>query len=351
MFKPTKNHILLGVAVLAVLLTGILVFANSTLSQSNVLSFLKFSGPYSSEAIAKKSIDYLNSSVLQGQTAELVEASEESGVVKMKIKIGDNAYDSYATKDGKLLFPEAFALGASSGSLNPSGQNSAKGTIDTVEKVAKTQLDAYVVANCPYGLQIQRAIADAVKSVPSLAEFIKIRYIGEVSGNTITAMHGTEEAEENFRQIGIRQEQPSKYWAYVSCYMQKTTGKAANGMPYGDSKNCQKVAGVDSAKLNACIADPNRCLAYAKEDFALQAKYNVSGSPTLILNGTTIDETSFGGRTPDSMRNIVCSSSETAPDFCGTKLNTTPATTSFSLTYAGSNATASANNNCAPAVQ
>jgi hypothetical protein len=40
---------------------------------------------------------------------------------------------------------------------------------------------------------------------------MKARYIGTVSGTTITAMHGEAEAKENLRQICIREEQSTKY--------------------------------------------------------------------------------------------------------------------------------------------
>ncbi len=355
MFKPNKNQILAGIAVLVIIVTGVLISVNSGMSSNNILSFLHIG--MSQDAIAKKSVDYLNKSVLQqGTTAELVSSSKESGVIKMKIKVttptGSNTYDSYATLDGKLLFPEAFTIAptaTASNQDNQTAQNTTPAGPSDVKKVAQTMLDAYVVSNCPYGIQIQRALSNAIKSIPSLAQYVTVRYIGAVSGNTITSMHGNDEAQENLRQICIRQEQPAKYWDYVSCYIKKATGTASNGMPFGDSKSCQTETGVDSAQLNACVADSSRGLTYAKADFALDTKFNIQGSPTLVLNGEKISEDSFGGRSADAMRNIVCSSSITEPAFCSTKLDTTPATTSFSLSYAGSGgATAAANTNCAP---
>ncbi len=346
-FKPTKNQVVVGAAVLVILVIGVLAYSKTVVE--NPFSFLNLGSFQSGDAIAKNAVAYLNKSVLQqGQTAELVSSSEVSGVIKMQLKIGGSNYDSYATKDGKLLFPEAFTL---SGTATPTPSTpSTTGSITptNVVKVASTMLDAYVVSSCPFGIQIQRALSEAIKTAPGLAQYVKVRYIGAVSGNTITAMHGVEEAQENLRQICIRDEQPAKYWAYVDCYIQKAAGTAANGMPYGDSKTCQASTGIDSAKLNACVADPARGLKDAKADFDLNTKYNVSGSPTLILNGAVINETEFGGRSADAMRNIICSSSKTAPAFCSTKLNTTPATTSFSVSYAGSGAAATSNNNCAP---
>lgn len=350
--KLNRQSILIGVTVLAVVVTGILIFLNS--SSSNALSFLNLNFLSSPKAIAQKSVDYLNSSMLQqGQTATLNSFSQESGVIKVNLKItsaeGSKDYDSYVTRDGKLFFPDALVIDL--GKRQQSGSASNKTPI-TLAKVEKPILEAYVVSGCPFGLQMQRAMASAVKSVPTLAQYIKLRYIGAVENGVITAMHGDEEAKENLRQICIRDEQQSKYWAYVSCYMQKSAGTAANGVPYGDTKTCQTATGIDTAKLNACVANKNRGLAYAKEDFDLNAKYSIQGSPTLILNGTHISEFDFGGRSADTIRNLICSSSSTVPDFCSTTLDTNQASTSFSLTYAtatGAVASASNANNCAPA--
>ncbi len=248
--KINKNNLLVVIAVLAIALTGVLVFANSPVAKNNkVLSFLKFTPPMSTDAIVKKSLDYLNNSVLQnGQVATLDSVTRESGVVHMKIKIGSTSYDSYATLDGNLLFPEALTMGAIKATANTQDtQPTGAVTPANVAKVDNTKLEAYVVSGCPFGIQIQRALSSAIEGAPLLANYVKVRYIGAVSGNTITAMHGNEEAQENLRQMCIRDEQPAKYWPYVACYIKKAAGAASNGMPYGDSVGCQTTAGVDKA--------------------------------------------------------------------------------------------------------
>lgn len=352
MFKLNKNSVLIGIAVLGIIITGVLIFADS--SSNNVFSFLKLNFFNSPEVIAKKLVDYLNSSALQqGQTATLNSFSEESGVIRVNIKItssaGSKDYNSYVTKDGKLFFPDVLVLDASK-SQKPSEQTT-KQPPANLAKVDKPMLEAYVVSDCPFGLQMQRAMASAIKSVPTLAQYIKVRYIGAIENGIITAMHGDGEAKENLRQICIRDEQQSKYWSYVSCYMQKSAGTLPNGMPFGDSPSCQASAGIDKAKLNACVLDSKRGLAYAKEDFALDSKYSIQGSPTLILNGSQVSEFDFGGRSADTIRNLICSSSSKVPEFCSTKLDTNQASTSFSPTYApvaGAVASASTSS-CAPA--
>ncbi|MDP2741646.1 MAG: cation transporter [bacterium] len=190
------------------------------------------------------------------------------------------------------------------------------------EKNDSPVLEAYVVSRCPFGIQMQRIMADIIKNIPSLAQNMKVRYMGAISNGKITAMHGDAEAQENLRQICLREEQPSKYWPYVSCQMKS-----------GDTAGCEVPSGVDGSKLSACISDSNRGLAYAQKDFDLNNKYQIRGSPTLILNGQQISESSFGGRTSDAVKSTLCSGFNNQPKSCSTKLTTANAVASFSTTY------------------
>lgn len=342
--KMNNNTILVGVAAVAIVITGVLIFAKS----NNSFTFPSIFG-ISDSQIAKNAIDYINSNQLSQTPASLVSVSRDSGLVKIKIKIGTSSFDSYATKDGKLLFPQAFAMGGQKASATASDAttNTAKDPAEAAAAIAKTDkpmLEAYIVARCPFGLQMQRAMADAVSSVPSIAQNMKVRYMGSVSGDSITSMHGDAEAKENLRQICIREEQPAKYWSYIGCQMKAS----------GTEVSCEKSTGVDSAKLSACVSAPSRGVAYAKEDFDLNTKYNVTGSPTLILDGSTVSEFDFGGRSSDAIKSIVCAAMKTQSSFCSTALSTTDAATSFSATYSSGGSAGNANSgangtNCAPA--
>jgi len=351
--KNNRNIVLIGVAVVAIVITVILIFANTNtgFALPNILGM-------SDKKIAQSAVDYINTSGLSTTPATLVKVSGASGLIKVTIKIGTNTFDSYVTKDGKLLFPQAFTITPAAkkadATANPSASaNTPAQTAATVTKTDKPVLEAFVVSDCPYGLQMQRAFADAVKSVPALASNLVVKYIGSVSGGKVSSMHDSQpgggEAQENLRQICIRDEQASKYWSYVSCYMQKASGTLPNGMSVGDSASCLSSTGIDTSKLNACMSDPKRGIAYAEADFAENTKYNIQGSPTLILDGAPIDETSFGGRSSDAMRAIICAASKSQGSYCSKTLNTASAAASFSTTYASATGAASANTNCAPA--
>lgn len=344
MVQLNKNSVLVVVAVLAIIVTGCLLLINAN---PNIKSLFSRS-EMSSQTVAKSAVEYINQNLLQpGQTASLESFSAESGLIKLKVNVNGKRYNSYVTKDGKFLFPldpiemAPKANDETVGVQQPVEVTQPKNPV-TLAKVDKPMLEAYVVSRCPFGLQMQRVMYDAVKSIPALAENLMVRYIGSIVNGKVTAMHGEPEAQENLRQICIRDEQRSKYWAYVSCQMQK-----------GDTAGCQESAGINESKLNGCISNPDRGVAYAKEDFDLTAKYGIEGSPTVILNGVRVSEFDFGGRSSEAIKTLVCSSSIRPPEFCWTKLNTEQAATSFSLVYATAGSSAptgnSANTNCAPA--
>jgi hypothetical protein len=182
---------------------------------------------------------------------------------------------------------------------------------------------------------MQRVVAEIVKNIPELAANIKVRYIGSIENGVVTSMHGDEEAQENLKQICIREEQPTKYWSYVSCYMQK-----------GDTAGCLKATGVDQVKLTSCTKDENKGLAYAKIDFDLAAKDAIESSPTLFLNGLLTDESGFGGRTAQAVKEAICCGFTNKPAFCSENLTIESAAVGFSATYAaiaGANPTGDAN--------
>ncbi len=343
-----KNTLPIGAAVAGVIITGVLIFASSGSGLS--LPNLTLGFGMSKDQIAKKAVDYINNNGLSSETVSLASASEESGLVKIKIKIGAKEFDSYVTKDGKFLFPQVpidMSAKTGSGSQNQNANEQSgptKQTCDSLKKTDKPVLEAYVVSKCPFGLQMQRILADVVKNAPALTENIMVRYIGSISNGKIIAMHGDAEAQENLRQICIRDEQNSKYWNYISCHIKA-----------GDVNNCLTSAGINQNKLSGCMSDKNRGLAYAKEDFDLSDKYNVQGSPTLMLDGAQVSEFDFGGRTSEAEKTIICCASSNKPSACSTTLNTTEAATSFSENYAGSNSNSGSGNsgatgaNCAPA--
>jgi FKBP-type peptidyl-prolyl cis-trans isomerase len=194
---------------------------------------------------------------------------------------------------------------------------------EKIKKVSKPELEAFVVSYCPFGLQMQRVLTHVVKALGEVAD-IKVRYMGSVVDNKVTAMHGDKEAQENLRQICIREEQKDKFWDYLSCFIKE-----------GKTDDCLDEVKIDKKKLESCMSDVNKGIKYAREDFDLQDKYAVTGSPTLILNGERANEFDFGGRSAEAVKTLICCSFLKKPESCEQKLDTRQATRSFSKEYSG----------------
>lgn len=319
----------------AIVIAGLFIAVAVIYTNQGGFQFLKKSEVLSSQEVGQKAIDYVNKNLLsQGTTASLVSVSEEEGMYKVRLNVGGKEYDSYATKDGKFFFPEGYKLATTTqATSNDQNNNASKATCETLAKTDKPLLEAFIVSNCPFGLQMQRILYEIEKNIPSLAENIKVEYMGAVQDNKITSMHGDAEAQENLRQICIREEQTNKYWNYVGCYIQA-----------GDTNGCLATANIDQTKLNACVSDISKGIKYAQADFKNQDKYNITSSPTLILNEKQVSEFDFGGRTAEAVKTLLCCGSNTEIDSCSQTLSQDAAATSFSGTYVGSGSSNNAAN-------
>ncbi len=272
-----------------------------------------------SNTIAKDAIDYINTVLLQGQaTATLVSMKAENGLYNLKIDINGKEITTYISRDGSLLFPSAINIKEE---IQSAQQTEKKVTCDNIKKTDKPILQAFIVSNCPYGLQMQRALVPAAEL---LRDNIKVRYLGSIENGKITSMHGDKEATENLRQICIREEQSDKYWSYTSCFIKD-----------GNSDSCLTASQIDNDKLNTCMTS-DKGLEYAREDFDLSKKFSVSSSPTLILDDVKISEYDFGGRSADALKTLLCCAFNIQPESCKTQLSTEQANKSFETTYSSS---------------
>lgn len=328
--KSGKILLPAAIVIAGVLVAGALLFINKDKVG------LSFGGKsLSAQEAGQKAIDYINNNQLTQSEASLVSAVAEKEIYKIRLKAGTQEYDSYITKDGKYLFPMAYDLTTTTESSSENTDTETKATCETLKRADKAVLEAFVVSKCPYGLQMQRILAEVVKNIPSLAENIRVEYIGAIEGGKITSMHGDAEAQENLRQICIREEQFGKYWGYTVCHIGK-----------GDVDSCLTSVGVNTTKLNTCMTDSSKGLKYAAEDFAAQDQYQVSGSPTLFLNGEKVSEFDFGGRTAGALKTVLCCGFNTNLDICSQKLTEDAAATSFSETYASGSSSSNSAAGC-----
>lgn len=329
-----NTTILIIIAVLAAFI-GLTIYLKETGKIGGTIS-----NTLSSEEIGNKIITLINKDLSGVAEASLKEVVKENGLYKVVFNINDQENSAYVTLDGKIFFTRAYKLEEELARLSEeegtkTEEEKTPASCEEVGKAANPKLEAFVMSKCPYGLQMQRVLNEAVKNIPSLVGNIKVTYMGAVTNGKITSMHGDAEAQENLRQICIREEQPDKYWKYIDCYIKK-----------GETDSCLVSSGINSSNLSACMSDSSRGLTYAQSDFDAEAAYGVTGSPTLILNGQRVSESAFGGRTAEALKDLICCGFESQPDICSQELNKGSAAADFSETYSSNDSSGSGSESC-----
>ena len=314
--KFSKILIPISVVIAGLLVAGALVYIN----QGKALE--KVSKGLTPQQAAEKAINYINKNLLQqGQTASLVNVTEEDGVYKFHLKIGESEYDSYVTRDGKLLFTGGIDMGQTSTSTQGGGE-----TAGEVPKKDTPDVKLFVMSYCPYGLQAQKMflpVYDLLKDKAEMGVYF-VNYI----------MHEKKEIDENLRQYCIQKEQKEKYYNYLSCFVKA-----------GEFEKCLSEAKIDGDKMNTCISqtdqkfkitqmynDKSTWLNGSFPKFDVYAdlceKYGVQGSPTIVINDKVVE---ISTRSPENFKNIICQAFNSPPAECSQTLSNTAFSPGFGL--------------------
>lgn len=267
------------------------------------------SSELSAQDAANKAISYINN-LSGGAGASLIDVTEESGLYKIHLSVGQNEYNSFISKDGKLLFTKGIYM-EESDAASSTGNTSIE-----VPKSDKPDVKIFVMSYCPYGLQAEEMMLPVYDLLKDKID-IGIYFVDY-------AMHGKQELDENLRQYCMQNENQSQYFEYLSCFVQSE-----------DSNSCTAEAGIDTAKLTECIAatdatynvsgqynDQSTWLGGTYPVFDihkdLNELYGVTGSPTIIINGQKV---TVSPRTPENFKQIVCSAFNTSPEECSQTLS------------------------------
>lgn len=322
-----KKKIILGSAVLLVVIAVILGIA-----------LYGKKGNLKPEEARVKVENFVNTYLMSGGAKVTVSNVTESyGLYKMTIKIGaEQTVDSYVSKDGKLFFPQALdvakTMGDAGGNLNSGDQ--AEETPVNVPKTSKPEVELFVMTHCPYGTQMEKGILPAIAALGKKVDF-------EIKFNDY-AMHGEKELDESLKQYCIQKEQESKYTEYLTCFLKSS-----------DTASCLASTKIDTKKMDSCVAKTDKEYK-VKENFKNNvdfkgsypsfnvykednAKYNVGGSPTLVINGTEVS----AARDSASLLKTICSAFEEAPEECNTVLSSASPAAGFGEGTTGSGSAAS----------
>jgi FKBP-type peptidyl-prolyl cis-trans isomerase 2 len=187
-------------------------------------------------------------------------------------------------------------------------------------------VELFVMSHCPYGTQMEKGIIPVVTALNNTMNF-SVKFCDY-------AMHGQKEIDEQMTQYCMQKNDKAQYMKYLTCFLNTTSG---------DSASCIASVGINKTKLDACVKTTDAQFNITK-DFndkttwisgsyppfkifqAENDKYEVQGSPTLVVNGVVVEN---AGRAPKGILSAICNSYTKRPDACNLNLSTATPSAGF----------------------
>jgi Gamma interferon inducible lysosomal thiol reductase (GILT) len=207
----------------------------------------------------------------------------------------------------RLVITSLAVLLAFTGCENDSKLDHMKGGVSTstsshatreVEHPAK--LEFFVMSKCPYGVQVEKAIAPVLDKLGPNIDF-HVAFIGQKKDDQLSSMHGPGEVTGDEAQLCAHEIAPDKYFKMIACQDADPSHVDTNW------QTCGEQAGIDTGAIKACIDGRGSELLSASFDEASQR--GATGSPTIFLNGKPYQ----GGRKSADFERAICNA------FDGTK--------------------------------
>jgi hypothetical protein len=324
--KQKKTWLTLGIIVVVLVVLGLITA--SSLRKDDGTTIKPGKTISADEAKAKAEV-FINKYLMQsGSKATIKDITTEYGLYKLKIDITSDVVESYLTKDGRFFFPQALDIDQiSSAKATDTAATAATDTAaapasSVTNKSDKPVIELFVMSYCPYGTQIEKGLLPVLSTLGNKINFT-LKFCSY-------SMHGEKELQENLLQYCIQKDQPTKFDAYLSCFLDSS-----------DSASCLTKTGIDTASANSCVSKTDntyKVIANYTNKVGYQGsfpgfdvnkadndKYNVAGSPTLIINGQEIQS----ARDSESLLKTICSAFNNAPKECSTVLSSTAPSSGF----------------------
>lgn len=265
----------------------------------------------SGNAAAEKAVDFINDNLMQpGTSATLENVKAENDVYKITLSISGQTFESYVSKDGSLLFPQAIDLNTQiQDTLTPTGATTFE--CDQVEKTEKPEIELFVMSQCPFGTIAENAMYPVYKLLKDNMDF-KLYFIASKTEDGFSSLHGQPEVDEDIRQICIMDKYPNKYFSYIQCVNEDYIN------PDEVWEDCAEEFGIDVQEITDCYQGEEGALLF-EDNIKKANEYSVTGSPTLFING----ERYSGQRTPQLFQEAVCCAFDEQPEGCITEITET----------------------------
>ncbi|MFC1728105.1 hypothetical protein ACFLZ7_01405 [Nanoarchaeota archaeon] len=152
----------------------------------------------SEDVAVEKAVSFINANLLQpGTTAQLVEVTSEGGLYNLHLDIGGRTYNSFITKDAKILCPSAIPLEAAmtevtgsaveQTSVDVEGINTFSATGDELcTENGKPVVRLFTTTWCPHCTWIKDTYDSVVKEYVDSGKIVAYHWEVDTGDNTLT---------------------------------------------------------------------------------------------------------------------------------------------------------------------
>lgn len=257
-----------------------------------------------SETQAKANVQaYLDALPIDATAGDV---TKDKGLYKVDISVEGQLVEAYVSKDGKMLFTAPIDL------TTPPITGSTTQEPVEIPKTETPKVKLFVMSQCPFGTIAEAAI----DPILDLLDFDFTLYFiaSENQDGTFSSLHGQPEVDGDTRQLCVNKYYPDTYMDYIAC-----VNKNYQSLPW---ESCLTENNMDINKIKECYTGEEG-KALLSENIKESNKYQVTGSPTLIINDVKYQ----GQRNSEAYKQAICSAFTTTPEDCGEIITTAEAPT------------------------
>ncbi len=208
-----------------------------------------------------------------------------------------------------LVFIAIFTLGSCAGPLiaaiAPGDSSSTTGPSGvSLSGTGKAKFDAYVMSQCPYGVQVENSFIPIAKKFGDSLD-LNIDFIADEAGDGFRSLHGQKETDGDIIQLCAEKYSGAKYLDLILCMNENPSA-----IP-GNWESCAKNLGIDSAKVDTCFkGEEGKSL--LRESIKRTNAAGARASPTMFINGQPYE----GGREPLDFQRAFCAAMDSKHEAC-----------------------------------
>lgn len=236
--------------------------------------------------VANKAVDYINANLLSGGAkASLTGIEEKNGVYLLKLDVNGTPFESYAAKDGSLLFPSGVDIRAApakdninAGNKGNADANTAAVSADDDPSIGPENASVTIIEfsdfQCPFCTKAEPVISQILENYKGKVRFVYRDFPLSFHQYAQKAAEASECADEQ-----------GKFWKYHDTLFEKQSEWSSEGV--AKLKEYAADLGLNAEQFNKCL-DSGKYASEVQKDFTDGQEAGVSGTPAFFINGKAL---------------------------------------------------------------